>query len=465
MKFALTLILLTFISTFGHATSPRELTLKHIGQSANHGLLDAQNNVITLESSGANVWDKRDDFDFAAIPLSGDIQITARILNVENCNAHTQAGIMIRSELTPEAVHAFMYFTPEMLCLHHRGSWRNSCRKNSISSEIKLPYWVRLIRQNDQIISQRSANGQEWHTVEIKTLAMQDTLYYGLAMASNDTTQVAKASFDNLSITPYSGSLTKEMENAIIQHHALYSNFVKDSFDILVGLPLGYDPDKPQTYPAAYHLDGGDNDDHYVIRNLMTDKLVPQVITIGIGYVSSNDQRFRDYQGGFDKFYLFMKNELIPFIESHYKTDPANRTLYGYSLGGLACMQTLYKYADDKDEMPFRGFVSGSPSLWYKLGNGRFNYEHEKRLYEACKILPVNLYMCMGSEEGPSMVPHFEKMTSILTSRHYQEFNFVSVLNQGKNHDSNKRICYRQGYLWLLNQPLPESLAPVSVSM
>jgi hypothetical protein len=63
--------------------------------------------------------------------------------------------------------------------------------------------------------------------------------------------------------------------------------------------------------------------------------------------------------------------------------------------------------------------------------------------------------MCMGSDEGPYMVPHFEKMTAILKSRNYKKFNFKSILNKGKNHDSNKRICYREGYLWLLNQPRP----------
>jgi enterochelin esterase-like enzyme len=220
-----------------------------------------------------------------------------------------------------------------------------------------------LIRKGDQVISQRSADGEDWHTVEIINLNIHDTLYYGVAIASHDSNKIAKASFDNLSITKYTDSFTKEMENALIRHHVLYSKYVKDSFDILVGLPLNYKSDKPVIYPTAYHLDGGDNDDHYVIRNLMTDKLVPDVITVGIGYVKSENQRVRDYISGFDKFYLFMKNELIPFIDAQYKTDPTNRTLYGYSFGGLASMQTLYKYAKDSEDMPYNGIIAGSPSL------------------------------------------------------------------------------------------------------
>jgi len=455
MKIIIAFILLTFVAKYGFSTSPEKLTLTHIGKSSMQGSYKVQDNHITIEGSGTNVWDKRDDFDFAAIPLSGDIEITARIAKLEDYDNHTQAGIMIRSDLTPEAIHAFIYYTPEMLCYHHRGSWRNSCRRNDISSTIHLPYWLRLIRKGDQIISQRSSDGKDWHTVEIKSLNVQDTLYYGIAIASHDTNRIAKASFDNLSITQYTGSFSHEMENAIIRHYALYSNYVKDSFDIRVGLPLDYDPDNPVTYPTAYHLDGGDNDDHYVIRNFITDKLVPEVITIGIGYVKSENQRERDYREGFDKFYLFIKNELIPFIEAHYKTDPENRTLYGYSYGGLACMQTLYKYANDSTGMPFRGIIAGSPTLWYRYGNGKFNYKHEAKLYENSKDLPMNLYMCMGSNEGPGMVNHFINMSKIIESRNYNHLNLKVVLNKGLNHDSNKRICFREGYLWLLNQPLP----------
>ncbi len=456
MKKTITFILITFIVKNAFTISPENLEISHIGKTQSHGSLHVEeNDLITLQGSGADVWDKRDDFDFAAIPLTGDLQITARITDLKNCNNLTKAGIMVRSDLTPESIHAFMYYTPDMLCFHQRGSWRNSCRRNDISPNIELPYWLRLIRKGNLIISQRSTDGEEWSTVEIREINVPDTIYYGIAIASHDTNKIARASFDNLSITKYTAPLTHEMDNAVIRHHALYSDYLKDSLDILIGLPLNYDPDDAVTYPTAYHLDGGDNDDHYVIRNLMADNLVPKVITIGIGYVKSEHQRFRDYADGFDNFYLFVKNELIPFIDAHYKTIPKNRTLYGYSFGGLASMQTLFKFAEDGNNMPFQGIIAGSPSLWYKHGNGKFCFKQEANLHKKSNDLPINLYMCLGSEEGPGMVVNFEKMTEILKSRNYSHLNLMTVLNEGLNHDSNKRICFREGYLWLLNQPLP----------
>jgi predicted alpha/beta superfamily hydrolase len=103
------------------------------------------------------------------------------------------------------------------------------------------------------------------------------------------------------------------------------------------------------------------------------------------------------------------------------------------------------------ESFPFCGIIAGSPSLWWPDG-GKTNFEKESALYNHTKNLPLNFYMCMGSDEGLGMVPLFKKMTSTLGKRDYQGFNLKSQLNEGKNHASNKRICFREGHLWILNQ-------------
>ena len=437
------------------ANQEENLYLTHIGKSQLHGRYESKDGKHTISGAGSDIWDKRDDFDFASVPLYGDIQITVRLLNLEFRDSLTKAGIMIRNKLTPESKNAYMYYSPKMLGFHHRSSWRNSCRNNEISYSIELPYWLKLIRKGDKFISQRSSNGKTWHTVEIKSMDMQDTLYYGLAICSRDTTHLAKAVFDNVIIKKYEQPLSDEMQNAFIRRHVLYSEDVKDSFEILVGVPSNYDASSATYYPVAYHLDGGDNDDHYVIRNLITNKQVPPVITVGIGYVTSEDQRERDYLDGFESFYQFVKNQLIPFIDKHYKTNPSNRILYGYSYGGLAIMQTLYKYGEDKSTMPFKGLIAGSPALLWRKGAKSFHQSNEQKLWKGSNKLPLNLYMCMGSKEGPWMVPPFKKMVKKLERRNYPDLNLMPVINEGRDHHSNKRICFREGHLWLLNQSLP----------
>ena len=65
--------------------------------------------------------------------------------------------------------------------------------------------------------------------------------------------------------------------------------------------------------------------------------------------------------GGADLFERFLVEELRPLIAAHYRTDPKNQTLVGYSLGGLFALHVLFQHPD-----AYRSFVAGSPSIWWR---------------------------------------------------------------------------------------------------
>ncbi|WP_371257791.1 alpha/beta hydrolase-fold protein [Pseudoalteromonas sp. '520P1 No. 423'] len=49
---------------------------------------------------------------------------------------------------------------------------------------------------------------------------------------------------------------------------------------------------------------------------------------------SSNSQRQAKYQfGQADNHLTFIRNDVIKFIESNYRTNPSNRTYFGFPLG------------------------------------------------------------------------------------------------------------------------------------
>jgi predicted alpha/beta superfamily hydrolase len=66
-----------------------------------------------------------------------------------------------------------------------------------------------------------------------------------------------------------------------------------------------------------------------------------------------------DY-GGADDFFRFLQEELLPTIAEAYPTDPADRTLYGHSWGGLFTLGVLFKHPE-----AFRNYVASSPSIWW----------------------------------------------------------------------------------------------------
>ncbi len=156
--------------------------------------------------------------------------------------------------------------------------------------------------------------------------------------------------------------------------HNIHSDIVNDDFYLYVKLPKYYS-ETDERYPVIYLLDG---DIAFTmawstVRYLQYGKHVPDIIIVGIGYgslLSSDEEnmRERDYtisnlpnnnvSGGADKFLESLKNEITPYIDSVYRTNPKERILDGYSLGGL-----LVVYSFLKQPNLFNGYIAGSPYL------------------------------------------------------------------------------------------------------
>lgn len=157
----------------------------------------------------------------------------------------------------------------------------------------------------------------------------------------------------------FSPDLTKSFSIQSVSNGAEY--------DIKVAIPQNFNPNTQ--YPAIYVLDGEEIFD-FVAENcseISNDFSTSNVLVVGIGY--GND-RSLDYTpteadeggGGAEKFMLFIKNELIPKIESDYGADTLreSRTILGHSFGGLCG-----SYAFTNHNKTFGNYLILSPSLWY----------------------------------------------------------------------------------------------------
>lgn len=159
-------------------------------------------------------------------------------------------------------------------------------------------------------------------------------------------------------------SMTTALASEVIElgiSTSLESKVLKESRPYLVYLPPTYHSSE-NVYPVIYLLDGDINRFKGfvgVLESLSTATLesqVQQAIVIGI----PNTDRARDLtptelkewtfkgqvldnfdkSGGASQFSLFLKNELIPKIESSYRTSK-KRVLIGESFGGLFSANTL----------------------------------------------------------------------------------------------------------------------------
>ena len=61
-----------------------------------------------------------------------------------------------------------------------------------------LPVWLKLLRSGNTFAGYASSNGTTWTTISSCTIYMASTIYVGLADISRSTSQLTKATFDNV---------------------------------------------------------------------------------------------------------------------------------------------------------------------------------------------------------------------------------------------------------------------------
>lgn len=176
---------------------------------------------------------------------------------------------------------------------------------------------------------------------------------------------------------------------------------------ILVRTPAGY-ARSSEKFPVLYMTDGDAHIQHTsgTVSFLARNARMPEMIVVGI----TNTDRTRDLtptrvervpgnpnaqgfptSGGADKFLKFIETELIPLVESKYRTMPY-RALAGHSLGGLFAVHSMLT----KPEL-FHSYIAVSPSLQWD------NFEEldrVKEFFKTRKELNRTLFTSLGNEPG-----------------------------------------------------------------
>jgi hypothetical protein len=252
----------------------------------------------------------------------------------------------------------------------------------------------------------------------------------------------------------------------------LYSEIIKQNFEIYISLPYTYFT-SDITYPVLFSLDA--NVKFGMISNVVNNlgtltKELPEIIVVGIAYPIKGiaewaalrkrdttptsdptyDKQWADYlnkatgrddiivqSGGADKFLDFIRDELIPFIESNYRVSSKDRALHGTSFGGLFALYALFQHPE-----LFQRYFAGSPSIGW---NESYMYELENEFAAAHEDLPVRLFMCAGGLESESNINNMKKMGQLLRSRKYQSFELEMHIFDNETHGSTVSAAIGRG--------------------
>lgn len=191
----------------------------------------------------------------------------------------------------------------------------------------------------------------------------------------------------------------------------LHSEINGEDYHLKITLPYPFKP-KKNKYPVLFYLDAfttasGMNE---LAKLKMLGKDYEQMILVGISYDAYpflyGKKRERDYMPPLDakdkdheadEFLAFIKSELIPFVEKEYNTDPKQRGLLGYSLGGLF---TTWAFMEEPEL--FNRLAIISPSLWY--GGNAFILDNPSFKDQIANKQDLKVFIAYGSNEGEDFI-------------------------------------------------------------
>lgn len=158
---------------------------------------------------------------------------------------------------------------------------------------------------------------------------------------------------------------------AQVTYQTIQSSKLGETRELKIQLPRNYEQNKDKVYPVMLVLDGdylfepvAGNVDYY---SYWED--IPEMIVVGVNQASTreddayyDEQRFLPADKG-AKFFEFLGMELLPFVESKYRTAPF-RVIVGHDF-----TSNFINYYLLKETPLFQGYINLSPDLAPEMAN------------------------------------------------------------------------------------------------
>lgn len=180
---------------------PTGWTDQDIGSVSLVGSANYSNGTFTINGSGASISGTADQFNYAYQAAGTSYTITAHVANMTNTNSGAQAGVMIRETLDAGSAMANINVTPSNGITWVYRSATNGSTGGSRTAGLVAPYWIRVVRNGSTFTGYFSPDGVNWTQQGTITTSMANNVYIGLVVSSRSNSQLATATFDNVSIT------------------------------------------------------------------------------------------------------------------------------------------------------------------------------------------------------------------------------------------------------------------------
>lgn len=199
---------------------------------------------------------------------------------------------------------------------------------------------------------------------------------------------------------------------------------IKDSktdrqYELYIKLPEDYAKEAGTKHPVVYTTDGAW---HIEMLSGVAEFVLPNAIVVAVSWQKDSAKdfdgderpfisRFRDYTvtpasdpetqakykvGQASNHLAFIRDDVIKYVEANYQTDPAERTYFGFSLGGAFGSFILLEEPDT-----FRHYVLGSPA--FNADSLAFIEALAAQAAAEGEALNANVYVSVGEKETDEM--------------------------------------------------------------
>jgi predicted alpha/beta superfamily hydrolase len=191
------------------------------------------------------------------------------------------------------------------------------------------------------------------------------------------------------------------------------SRILEEEKTLYVSLPEAY-VNSGAKYPVLYtfyNVPAGFVHTTGVVRLLADLRLAPEIIVVSLPVDGMRDltptkaAAYGPTSGGADVFLRFLREELLPFIDREFRTEP-RRLVWSHSIGGTLIIYALLAAPD-----LFQVHLTSSPFFIYD-GKNRFLLRNASRLLKRRRDEKTYLYVAVGNE--PNLKPAIDEFVRIL---------------------------------------------------
>ncbi|VAX27647.1 hypothetical protein MNBD_IGNAVI01-1632, partial [hydrothermal vent metagenome] len=215
------------LSIFSAALLPAPWEQKNIGDQIIEGYSIYENDKIIMHTASFGLSSYGDKFHYAFQKISGDCEITAKVLSFGIQTQVPFAGVMIReSDSTLSSFASIMLSTRLGVYTKWREPGSNSVLA-ALHSQVgsSLPKWLKVARVGNELYTYASVDGVDWGApLKQVTVEMNSDVLIGLAGSSGATTSLMKIEFSDVIVSDTVTSVNSSNSNVpktfnLLQNH------------------------------------------------------------------------------------------------------------------------------------------------------------------------------------------------------------------------------------------------------